>query len=142
MDSDDEYITMTDSNKPTLASHGAGIFTGSHHFTVAGGTFTNTINNNVAPAIPDLRMIPWGDIDLQQKLLVNKETGAIGYLHERKCVRRVYSAKVDGQRSDVTVAVYQGDGAEDTVEWREVEDYVLSAFNWMMVHLEHVDGLG
>ncbi|KAJ7168866.1 hypothetical protein C8R46DRAFT_241229 [Mycena filopes] len=127
MDRDDQDISNTGSvhsEHTEFTPHGGGIFPNAHHFTVAGGTFTNTTNNYMAPpTVPaDFRMIPWGDIDLQRELLVNKASGAIGYQHERNCVRRVYSAKVDGRTSDMTVAVYQGDGAGE--DWRQdVETY-------------------
>jgi hypothetical protein len=59
-------------------------------------------------------MIPMGDIDLLEEIHPKKETGIIGRHHpERTRVRRVYSAKIDGRKSGVTVAVYQGDGAEE-----------------------------
>ncbi|KAJ7027136.1 hypothetical protein C8F04DRAFT_1399665, partial [Mycena alexandri] len=82
-------------------------------------------NYHAVPIVPpDFRMIPMGDIDLQQELMVNEESGVVGRRQERNCVRRVYSAKIDGRRSNVTVAVYQGDGAEEA--WRrDVETYML-----------------
>jgi hypothetical protein len=56
-------------------------------------------------------MIPMGDIDLLEEIHL---TGIIGRHHpERTRVRRVYSAKIDGRKSGVTVAVYQGNGAEE-----------------------------
>jgi hypothetical protein len=59
-------------------------------------------------------MIPIGDIDLLEEIHLKKETGIVGRHHpERTRVRRVYSAKIDGQKSGMTVAVYQGKGAEE-----------------------------
>jgi hypothetical protein len=59
-------------------------------------------------------MIPMGDIDLLEEIHFKNETGVVGRHHpERTRVRRVYSAKIDGRKSGVTVAVYQGDGAEE-----------------------------
>ncbi|KAJ7159678.1 hypothetical protein C8R46DRAFT_372852 [Mycena filopes] len=116
MDFDDENLPAPELNDPAFTS----IFPNAQHFTVAGGVFTT--NNYVAPPTlpPAFRMIPWGDIDLQQNL---GESGVVGYRRERNCVRRVYSAKVDGRTSDMTVAVYQGDGAEE--DWRrDVAAYV------------------
>ncbi|KAJ7735495.1 hypothetical protein B0H16DRAFT_1576030, partial [Mycena metata] len=60
-------------------------------------------------SLPDFRMIPIGDIDLRKELVVNKRSSIIGHGREYNCVRRVYSAKIEGRRSKVTVAVYQGD---------------------------------
>ncbi|KAJ6459478.1 hypothetical protein C8R47DRAFT_140747 [Mycena vitilis] len=68
------------------------------------------------PDVPsDFRMIPLGDIDLLREIHV-KKSQVIKPPRERGCVRRVYSAKVDGRKSGTTVALYQGDGAEE--EWR------------------------
>jgi hypothetical protein len=59
-------------------------------------------------------MIPMGDIDLFEEIHFDNDTGVIGRHHpERTRVRRVYSAKIEGRKSGVTVAVYQGDSAED-----------------------------
>jgi hypothetical protein len=59
-------------------------------------------------------MIPIGDIDLLEEIHLKKETGIVGRHHpERTRVRRMYSAKIDGRKSGVTVAMYQGDGAEE-----------------------------
>jgi hypothetical protein len=66
-------------------------------------------------------MIPMGDIDLLEEIHFDNDTGVVGRPYpERTRVRRVYSAKIDGRRSDVTVAIYQGEGAE------EVSSFVLS----------------
>jgi hypothetical protein len=59
-------------------------------------------------------MIPMGDINLLEEIRLKNETGVVGCHHpERTRVRRVYSAKIDGRKSGVTVTVYQGDGAEE-----------------------------
>jgi hypothetical protein len=59
-------------------------------------------------------MIPMGDIDLLEEIHLKKETGVVGHHHpEMTRVRRVYSARADGRKFGVTVAMYQGDGAEE-----------------------------
>jgi histidinol phosphatase-like PHP family hydrolase len=59
-------------------------------------------------------MIPMGDIDLLEEIHFDNQTGVVGLHHpERTRVRRVYSAKIEGRKSGVTVAVYQGDNAEE-----------------------------
>ncbi|KAJ7033801.1 hypothetical protein C8F04DRAFT_609550 [Mycena alexandri] len=103
-----------------FSSYGGGIFSGSHHFTVAGGTFKNITNYVSAPEVPpDLRMIPMGDIDLQREIRVSEvrtdEDSGVIFREARGCVRRVYSAKVEGRKADVTVAIYEGEAAD---EWR------------------------
>ncbi|KAJ7863848.1 hypothetical protein B0H13DRAFT_2353959 [Mycena leptocephala] len=95
--------TPEDSEFASASSHDGGIFSGSHHFTVAGGTFNNiTKNYTGAPAIPsDFRIIPLGDIDLQHEILLHQGSAVL----------------VDGRNALSTVAMYQGPGAEE--EWRE-----------------------
>jgi hypothetical protein len=106
------------------------MFTGSQNFTVTGHTFNNITNYHTTSApsgeLPlysailnnrfwvDFRMIPLGDIDLQHEIQVAR--GVVGRRGGRGCVRRVYSAKVEGTKSDFTVAMYQGNGAEE-VYW-------------------------
>ncbi|KAJ7017089.1 hypothetical protein C8F04DRAFT_1157758 [Mycena alexandri] len=102
--SDEEYIHISAPESPVFASDGGGIFSGSQHFVVAGGTFNNITSYIPVPAVPsDIRMIPMGDIDLQQQLQMNKESGVISWKGERRHARRVYSAKIDGRTSNMTV---------------------------------------
>ncbi|KAJ7036905.1 hypothetical protein C8F04DRAFT_1093805 [Mycena alexandri] len=143
MDTESQFIFAFDPDDHVFDSSGGSMFAGSQHFTVAGGTFNNsTINYVTPPAAPpgsvyrilkcftqdakyraDFRMISMGDIDLQKELTVNKEWSAIGRRREHGCVRRMYSAKVDGRKSDLTVGVYQGHGAEE--DWqRDTEIYM------------------
>jgi hypothetical protein len=58
-------------------------------------------------------MIPLGDIDLQQEIRLDYGTGIVNRHRERPRVRRVYTAKIAGQNSPMTVAIYQGSGAEE-----------------------------
>ncbi|KAJ7453896.1 hypothetical protein FB451DRAFT_666106 [Mycena latifolia] len=97
---------------------GGAIFPGSH-LTVTGGTFYN-IAKNCMPAPtepPDFRKIPPGDINLQREIRFDNDRGFIEYRPQRQRVRRMYTAKIDGRNSDMTVAIYQGKGAEE--EWRD-----------------------
>jgi hypothetical protein len=106
------------------------MFTGSQNFTVTGHTFNN-ITNQYAASVPsgmfplcstipnnrfrvDFRMIPLGDIYLQHEIQVDR--GVVGRRCGQGFVRQVYSAKVEGRKSDFTVAMYQGNGAEE-VYW-------------------------
>jgi hypothetical protein len=59
-------------------------------------------------------MIAMADIHLLEEISLDNETGVFSNHHPaRTRVRRVYSAKIDGRKSGVTVAMYQGDGAEE-----------------------------
>ncbi|KAF7359899.1 hypothetical protein MVEN_00715600 [Mycena venus] len=127
---DDEFTSNPNPENPEFVSasyHDGGIFSGSHNFTVAGGTFTNvTKNYTSAPTVPsDFRIIPLGDIDLQHEICLHRGSAVVGRRHERASVRRVYSARVDGRNTPMTVAMYQGCGAEE--EWRQdIAKYILS----------------
>ncbi|KAJ7033916.1 hypothetical protein C8F04DRAFT_605264 [Mycena alexandri] len=114
-ESDDRVFTLS-----------GGMFAGSQNFVIAGGTFTNLTNNYVAAPVvpPDFRMIPIGDIDLQHELVVNEISGVVDRRLQRNSVRRVYSAAIEGRNSNVTVAVYQGDGAEE--DWRRDTEVYMS----------------
>ncbi|KAJ7340671.1 hypothetical protein DFH08DRAFT_243694 [Mycena albidolilacea] len=111
-------------------SPSCGVFAGSEHFTVAGGTFTNTTKNYItaltAPA--GFRMILLGDIDLQREIRLERYSGLVDRSHERarQSVRRVYSASIHGRKPKATVVIYQGENAEE--EWRrDVARYWLFA---------------
>ncbi|KAJ7908169.1 hypothetical protein B0H13DRAFT_1878956 [Mycena leptocephala] len=57
---------------------------------------------------------PNGDINLLEEIRFDNETGIVGRQHpESTRGRRMYCARVDGRKSGVTVAVYQGKGAEE-----------------------------
>ncbi|KAF7337088.1 hypothetical protein MVEN_02146000 [Mycena venus] len=100
-------------NHPEITSHGGAIFSDSHSFTIVDGTFTNIMNNCASTVPSDFRIIPLGDIDLQRELRV--KSGKV-YRQPQIQGRRVYSAKIDSRMSNVTVVLYNGDGAE--AAWR------------------------
>jgi hypothetical protein len=61
----------------------------------------------------DFRLIPLGDIDLQHEIRLGMDAAIVERRRERRCVRRVYSAKLEGRSSGMTVALYQGNNAEE-----------------------------
>jgi hypothetical protein len=61
----------------------------------------------------DFRMIPLGDICLQDEIRLEGGTRTIGHLRDRGSVRRVYSARVVGLEGNMTVAMYAGASAEE-----------------------------
>ncbi|KAJ7679382.1 hypothetical protein DFH06DRAFT_1166420 [Mycena polygramma] len=92
----------------------SGMFSGSQNLTVTGHTFTN-VTKNYPPTVPsNFRMVPLGDIDLQYEIRLG-DTGIVKRARNWPRIRRVYSAKFEGQST--TVAMYQGDNAEE--QWRE-----------------------
>lgn len=56
----------------------------------------------------DFRAVPLGDLDLLHE--IQSEPAKIRY---GVSARRIYSARINGHASGMTVAVYQGDGAEE-----------------------------
>lgn len=61
----------------------------------------------------DLRTIPLGDIDLRSEIRMDREYGVVNRRRVRACVRSMYTARIDGRNSDMTVALYQGRDAEE-----------------------------
>ncbi|KAF7364423.1 hypothetical protein MSAN_01103300 [Mycena sanguinolenta] len=66
----------------------------------------------------DFLRIPLGNLDLRSEILLDAAAGAVWRHHEQKraSVRRMYSARVVGHTEPMTVALYQGDNAEE--EWK------------------------
>jgi hypothetical protein len=54
-----------------------------------------------------------GEIDLQHEIRVDNESGRVYRQRQCRHIRRLYSAKVGGRQSSMTVAIYQGDHAEE-----------------------------
>ncbi|KAJ7732307.1 hypothetical protein B0H16DRAFT_1696439 [Mycena metata] len=121
--SDDEHTPPSSPEDPIYTSFGGGMFAGSQYFSIGGGTFNNTTNNFNPPLAeaPNFRMIPMGDIDLQREVMVNERSGVIDRRpgREHRCVRRMYAAnlKIDGLNTDLTVTMYESDGAEEA--WQQ-----------------------
>ncbi|KAJ7616606.1 hypothetical protein FB45DRAFT_230778 [Roridomyces roridus] len=116
--SGDDPATQADCQ---TSRQGAPIFHQAQNFEVSGGTFTSITNiQHVPPSRPDFRMIPLGDIDLRD--LIDGPGGVYRRLHKMGCVKRIYSARVDGRDSPMTVALYTGEDAKE--EWsHEISRY-------------------
>ncbi|KAJ7831718.1 hypothetical protein B0H14DRAFT_3143111 [Mycena olivaceomarginata] len=113
-DSEDPSLSGCTPDYPGHASiNGGAIFSGSHNFTVAGGIFNNVTKISNRPVPRDFPVIPLGEIHLQRQLTLDKFSGR----YERASVRCAYSARIKGGQSTNTVALYQGDGAEQA--WRK-----------------------
>ncbi|KAF8190660.1 hypothetical protein K438DRAFT_914088 [Mycena galopus ATCC 62051] len=112
---DVNYSSHSTPDDPEIASCGGAIFSGSQHFTVAGGNFTSVTNvQTAAPAvIPDFRTIPVGDICFLHEIGMKRGSCTAERMRNRGFVRRVFSARVVGLEGNMTVAKYEGDGAEE-----------------------------
>ncbi|KAJ7205154.1 hypothetical protein B0H12DRAFT_458562 [Mycena haematopus] len=106
----DSSCNVTLNTSDSTSSFAGAFFPRAQQFTVAGGTFTSiTKNYHTTTSAPD--------IDLE------RETSLVSR-RDQRTIRRVYSAKIDGRKSGVTVAMYQGDSAEE--EWRRDIDMYMS----------------
>ncbi|KAJ7340559.1 hypothetical protein DFH08DRAFT_1012601 [Mycena albidolilacea] len=112
-----EFTNNSTTYDPESSSHSSGMFSGSQNSTVTAQTLTNVTNQYPASAPSDFRMIPLGDIDLRHEIRVDNLTGIVDYHRGPVCFRRMHSARVEGRKAKVTVAMYHGTGAEE--EWRQ-----------------------
>ncbi|KAJ7620238.1 hypothetical protein FB45DRAFT_871277 [Roridomyces roridus] len=92
-------------------------FPGSHSLTIQGGVFSSSVTNHIYPSRPecseiaDFRRLPFGDIDLQREIFCDENGIVFRWRRARSQARRVYSAKIFGSDSDMTVMFYEGDDA-------------------------------
>ncbi|KAJ6576910.1 hypothetical protein DFH09DRAFT_1310926 [Mycena vulgaris] len=115
-----------DEDGPRNDQYTGAFFPKAHHLVVAGGKFKSITNiTQAAPTVPsDFRTIPMGDLDLRHEIRLN--SGVVNRWDRTAPVRRVYSARIHGSKSKMTVAVYQGENAEK--EWRKD----ISRYSWLL----------
>ncbi|KAJ7496307.1 hypothetical protein B0H11DRAFT_2385871 [Mycena galericulata] len=96
---------------------------------ISGGYFNNYGHYQNGPTSPStligFREIPLGDLDLRNEIRLNSGSDTVNLREGRCSVKRVYSARVHGCKSNMTVAIYQGDGAEE--DWRSD----ISKYSWI-----------
>ncbi|KAJ7847780.1 hypothetical protein B0H13DRAFT_2405532 [Mycena leptocephala] len=95
------------------------LFPGAHNFTISGGHFTS---NFTQPTPSGFRQIPLGDVDLRNEICLD-DSDLVHIRKKPSSARRMYSAHIDGKASNMTVVLYQGNGAEE--EWKR--DFVQCA---------------
>ncbi|KAJ7063807.1 hypothetical protein C8F01DRAFT_35766 [Mycena amicta] len=103
------------------AQYSGSFFHSSDQVSVTGGMFTsaqsvtNHFHHGPSVGVPpaDFRKIPLGDINLQRELRVDDQSVSVYRRREHGCVHRVYSARVEGKKADMTVAIFQGENAEE-----------------------------
>jgi hypothetical protein len=107
------------------------IFPKAKHFVVAGGKFKSVTHvHHAAPSAPpgnleyilstemltlmtDFPIIPLGHINLLQEIGLHRGADVLRQKNGGNSVRKMYTARVHGCRSNMTVALYQGNGAEE-----------------------------
>ncbi|KAJ6518089.1 hypothetical protein C8R47DRAFT_5829 [Mycena vitilis] len=79
-----------------------------------------TLPTTIVPSrlfFPSIRL---GDIDLREPRL-ETPSQTLRYLRERSSTRRVYTARVEGRKGNVSVAIYEGKGEDE--DWKEDTSY-------------------
>ncbi|KAJ7369201.1 hypothetical protein DFH08DRAFT_833313 [Mycena albidolilacea] len=114
-----EFTAVSTTNNAGSAPYAGAFFPGAAGFTIGGGDFTSNITNNIYNPPPEqsaaFRTIHLGDINLLKEIRIDNESGIVGRQSQRMNARRMYySAKiVGGEPGPMTVAMYQGDNAEE-----------------------------
>ncbi|KAJ7767568.1 hypothetical protein B0H14DRAFT_2633044 [Mycena olivaceomarginata] len=117
------------------------LFPPANGFTINGGTFTSNIKNNVYNPPSEepsaFRTILLGDLDLMKEIHLDNESGIVGRQKRGGGFRRIYTAKIMGNESrTMTVAVYQGNGAEEASTHYETVSQPFQTFPDLdLVHL-------
>ncbi|KAJ7697784.1 hypothetical protein B0H16DRAFT_818570 [Mycena metata] len=110
-------------NEGGSASNAGAFFPNSKDFVITGGVFTsNTHVHNLSPPPPsDFPTIPLGYLDLRHEIRLKpgSNTVHLGHSHGLRSTRKIYSARITGVRSKMTVAVHQGQAAEE----QEISQY-------------------
>ncbi|KAJ7821207.1 hypothetical protein B0H14DRAFT_1335826 [Mycena olivaceomarginata] len=121
--SEPEFTVVATSLSGTQSSPYPGsFFPGASRFIIGGGVFTSNVTNNVYNPPQEqpsaFRTILLGDIKLIKELRLDDESRIVGRQTRGAGVRRMYCAKVmGGETGPMTVAMYQGAGAEE--KWRQ-----------------------
>jgi hypothetical protein len=121
-------------SETTHCRYTGAFFTKAKHFIVAGGKFKSVTHvhqaapcaspgtqGSIIPAISmkayprwtEFPVIPLGHINLLCKIERDGGSGVVRRKYGQNSVRRIYSAWIHGCQSNMAVALYQGDGAEN-----------------------------
>ncbi|KAJ7884237.1 hypothetical protein B0H13DRAFT_2343801 [Mycena leptocephala] len=95
------------------ATYVGAFFPRSRNLAITGGVFTSNvthIHNSTPPG-------PVGDLNLRHEIGMDSGSDTVFWRNGRGSVRKMYSARIQGCDSPMTVAVYLGDTAEE--EWWE-----------------------
>ncbi|KAF7353167.1 hypothetical protein MSAN_01504200 [Mycena sanguinolenta] len=103
------------------APYAGAFFPQASGFRIRGGAFTSNVTNNIYNLSPeqssDFKTIRLGDLKLVRDVRLSHESSTVHRLSRGVGVRRIYHAEIRRNPGLVTVAMYQGDGAEE--EWRQ-----------------------
>ncbi|KAJ6464523.1 hypothetical protein C8R45DRAFT_501368 [Mycena sanguinolenta] len=127
-DFEPEPTVVSTTNTTGSALYAGAFFPQASRFNIGGGVFTSNVTNNIYNLPPeqlsDFRTIRLGDLKLVKEVRLSSQSGVVGRQSRLGglSVRRIYHAEIRRDPGPVTVAMYQGDGAEQ--EWqRHVAKY-------------------
>ncbi|KAF8157661.1 hypothetical protein K438DRAFT_1986448 [Mycena galopus ATCC 62051] len=131
--SDPELTIVSTTNTAESAQYAGAFFPGGSGFTIGGGVFTSNITTHVhnppQESLAAFRTFHLGDINLIKEICWSGQSSIVDRHRQGPGLRRMYSAKLGDRR--VTIAMYQGDGAEE--EWqKEVAKYKLIRHPYIM----------
>ncbi|KAF7330737.1 hypothetical protein MSAN_02446300 [Mycena sanguinolenta] len=118
--SEAEYALASTTNTTGSAPYASAFFPQASGFNIRGGVFAGSVTNvyNPHPEQPsDFQKIRLGDVKLVKEVRLSLQSGVVGRQSRRVGVRRIYHAEIRRDPGTVTIAMYQGDGAEE--EWRQ-----------------------
>ncbi|KAF7337230.1 hypothetical protein MSAN_02275400 [Mycena sanguinolenta] len=102
------------------APYAGAFFPQASGFDIHGGVFTSNVTNNVYNSPPeqssDFQTIRLGDVKLVKEVRLSPQSAVVGRQSRGVGIRRIYHAEIRRDPGTVTVAMYQGVGAEE--EWR------------------------
>ncbi|KAF7353321.1 hypothetical protein MSAN_01520100 [Mycena sanguinolenta] len=117
----DAQSALVSTNSTGSVPYAGAFFPEATGFNIRGGVFTSNVTNNVYNPPPEqpseFRTIQLGDINLRKEIRLNIHSDVVGRQSPGPRVRRMYSAESRRDPGPVTVAMYQGDEAEE--EWRQ-----------------------
>ncbi|KAJ7821212.1 hypothetical protein B0H14DRAFT_2831995 [Mycena olivaceomarginata] len=120
--SEPEFTVASTDTDAQSARYAGAFFPRASGFAISGGVFTSNVTNNIFNSLPEqppaaFRTILLGDIKLMKEIRPTGPSGVVGRQSRGVGVRRMYTAQIVGRGWPMTVAMYQGAGAEK--EWRE-----------------------
>ncbi|KAF7353226.1 hypothetical protein MSAN_01510400 [Mycena sanguinolenta] len=120
-------LVSTTNTTGSDARYAGAFFPQASAFSIRGGAFTSNVTNNVYSLPPEqpseFQTIRLGDMKLVNEVSFSPQFSVVGCQTRRVGVRRIYHAEIRRDPGMVTVAMYQGNGAEE-----EATNYMYDLF--------------
>ncbi|KAF7337232.1 hypothetical protein MSAN_02275600 [Mycena sanguinolenta] len=117
--SETQSTLVSKTNTTGSAPYAGAFFPQASGFNIHGGVFTSNVTNfyNSPEQPSDFQIIRLWDVKLVKEVRLSPESGVVGRQSRGVGVRRIYHAEIRRDPGTVTVAMYQGAGAEE--KWRQ-----------------------